>query len=44
MSASASTIKARSMPDILASHKEDDHLRDIRGMVPDSLEMLGNEN
>src|SRR6516165_5628134 len=31
------------MPDILASHEENNHLCDIGGMVPHSLEMLGNE-
>src|ERR1700748_2290423 len=44
MSGSSSTIKTRSMPDILAPYQKHDHFSDIRGMIPDPLEVLGDED
>src|SRR5439155_26385974 len=44
MSGSSSTIRTRSMPDILTSNHEYDHLRNIGRVVADELQMLRNED
>src|SRR5581483_3595644 len=44
MSGSSSTIKTRSMPDILASHKENDHLCNIRRVIANPLKVLCDKN
>src|SRR6266850_1892441 len=44
MSGSSSTIKTRSMPNILASYQKNNHLGDVGRVVPHSLEVLCNED
>src|SRR2546422_6590191 len=44
MSGSSSTIKTRSMPNVLASNQKDDHLGDIGRVVSHSLKVLRNED
>src|SRR3990167_2164819 len=44
MSGSSSTIKTRSMPDILPSYQEYDHLRDISRMVAHAFQMFRDED
>src|SRR5262245_16727137 len=44
MSGSSSTIKTRSMTDVLPPDQENDHLGDVRRMVPNTFEVLGYED
>src|SRR5213593_987694 len=44
MSGSSSTINTRSMPYILTSNHENHHLSDVGRVIPNALQVLGDEN